>query len=49
MPPSASSAELTGDPVETLLYLYGRKADAHAVLSGDEAAVAEVEKASFGI
>jgi uncharacterized protein (TIGR03085 family) len=42
-------AGLTGDPVEVLLYVYGRKADAHAVLSGDEAAVARVEAGSFGI
>lgn len=42
-------AVLTGDPVEILLYLYGRKADAEVTLTGDEAAVARVEAASFGI
>lgn len=42
-------AVLTGDPVELLLYVYGRKADAQVVLSGDEAATARVEAGSFGI
>ncbi len=42
-------ATLTGDPVELLLYLYGRQEVADAVLGGDPAAVAVVEAASFGI
>ena len=45
----AGGAVLTGDPVEILLFLYGRTADAHAVLSGDPDAVAKVQQASFGI
>lgn len=43
------TATLTGDPVEVLLYLYGRRAVADASLTGDPAAVAVVEAASFGI
>ncbi len=42
-------AVLTGDPVEVLLYLYGRKPDAHVTLSGAAPAVAKVERATFGI
>ncbi len=42
-------AVLTGDPVEILLYLYGRKAGADVELTGDPTAVAKVEAASFGI
>lgn len=42
-------AVVTGDPVEILLYLYGRKAQADVTLTGDEAAVARVEQARFGI
>jgi uncharacterized protein (TIGR03085 family) len=42
-------AVLTGDPVEILLFLYGRTADAHAVLSGDPVAIEKVQQASFGI
>lgn len=43
------TAVLTGDPLEVLLYLYGRQDVADAVLDGDPAAVAAVEAASFGI
>ena len=42
-------AVLTGDPVEILLYLYGRKPQADVALTGDPTAVAAVEAASFGI
>lgn len=42
-------AVLTGDPVEVLLYLYGRTAQADVTLTGDATAVAKVEAASFGI
>jgi uncharacterized protein (TIGR03085 family) len=42
-------AVLTGDPVEILLYLYGRTTQADVTLTGDAAAVAKVEQASFGI
>lgn len=42
-------AVVTGDPVEVLLYLFGRKAHADVTLTGDEAAMARVEQASFGI
>lgn len=42
-------AVLTGDPVEVLLYLFGRRAQADVVLTGDETAIARVEGASFGI
>ncbi|HEV7722535.1 MAG TPA: TIGR03085 family metal-binding protein [Iamia sp.] len=42
-------AVVTGDPVEILLYLYGRKTDAAVELTGDETAIAKVEKATFGI
>lgn len=42
-------AVLTGDPVEVLLYLYGRRQVADVTLTGDEAAVAKVEAAGFGI
>lgn len=42
-------ATITGDPVEILLYLYGRKPVADVTLTGDETARAKVEAASFGI
>jgi uncharacterized protein (TIGR03085 family) len=42
-------ATITGDPVEVLLYLYGRKAVADVTLTGDDAARAKVDQASFGI
>jgi uncharacterized protein (TIGR03085 family) len=42
-------AVVTGDPVEVLLYLYGRKAVAEVALTGDPTAIAAVEAASFGI
>ncbi len=42
-------ATLTGDPVELLLYLYGRQEVAEADLTGDVAAMTAVEDASFGI
>lgn len=43
------TAMLTGDPVEVLLHLNGRPQVAEAELTGDPAAVARVEAASFGI
>jgi len=48
-PGDLGSATLTGDPVEVLLYLYGRKDDAAATLTGDDGAVARVRAAGFGI
>lgn len=43
------TATLSGDPVELLLYLYGRKDAAEVELTGDADAVAAVQAASFGI
>lgn len=42
-------AVLTGDPVEILLYLYGRQAVADAALTGTLEAITKVENATFGI
>jgi uncharacterized protein (TIGR03085 family) len=42
-------AVLTGDPVEILLYLYGRKQVAHVDLTGTPEAITKVENATFGI
>jgi uncharacterized protein (TIGR03085 family) len=42
-------ARLVGLPSELLLYLFGRKAIAQVRLEGDDAAVAAVERASFGV
>jgi uncharacterized protein (TIGR03085 family) len=46
---SKGTATLSGDPVEVLLYIYGRKADSRAELTGDTEAVQAVENATFGI
>jgi uncharacterized protein (TIGR03085 family) len=40
---------VTGDPVELVLYLMGRKAVAEVALTGDPAAVATLQAASLGI
>ncbi len=42
-------AVLTGDPVEILLYIYGRKGVADVELTGDPAARQEVDRAGFGV
>lgn len=46
---SEGRATLTGDPVELLLYLYGRRDPAQVRLDGDPEAVDRVRRASFGI
>jgi uncharacterized protein (TIGR03085 family) len=40
---------VAGEPVEVLLYLYGRTGAAQVLLDGDPEAVAAVNRASFGI
>jgi uncharacterized protein (TIGR03085 family) len=42
-------AEVTGGPVELLLFLYGRGAAARITVEGDVAARAALERAKFGI
>lgn len=46
---AAGTATLTGDPLELLLYVYGRRTVADVRLEGDTAAVTAVSAASFGI
>jgi uncharacterized protein (TIGR03085 family) len=44
-----SPAVLTGEPVDLLLYLFGRREAAHVELSGDPGAVDKIEAATLGI
>jgi uncharacterized protein (TIGR03085 family) len=46
---SGPEVTVTGDPVELVLYLMGRKAVAQVDLAGDPAAVAVLQAASLGI
>jgi uncharacterized protein (TIGR03085 family) len=46
---SGPEAILSGEPVELVLFLMGRKAAAQVVLAGDEGAVAALREASLGI
>src|SRR5690606_5070843 len=43
------TATLTGEPVELLLYLFGRRGAAQVELTGPPEAVAAVEQAAFGV
>ncbi len=49
LPPQAPTVDLSGEPPELLLFLFGRQAHAHVSLSGPEEITARMRTARYGV